>query len=1048
MYDRYWSSPERVGESSADLSTVSDRIVALCGMGNILDIGSGEGRLVEALLRQGFDAHGIDVSEEVVARSNSRIPGRFHHGSVLDLPFEDNAYFTVVSTDCLEHIAPQDIPSALSEIHRICQKNVLLQIATTQDRDGHWHLTIEGRAWWERRCLEAGFHKHPGYYRLNDYESLNRDSWQIYIFLEKIPNAVVAKHPLIALEAERDLHMDMLREVGERSDAHVIRYHWAANYLKPGDRVLDAACGLGYGGHVLRHLTAAAKVTGIDGSANSIEYAKALYGSDTTRAEYLCGMLPEALSSFEDGSFDVVVSFETLEHVEDPVGLLKEFYRVLTPGGRIIVSVPNDWSDETGEDPNPYHLHVYDWQKLKNQLGNQFILENALAQTASRCKVKAKNNTWEARGRVLQPVPWTDESPLDCEWWLMTAMKSPLDNTIPYDERVFSNVLESKHPSLQYKKYFSNPWLMHSMVNVEYRIKDLIALGDLARDVMKAYPADTNDYAAALCVSAYIFLQKTTTFNNEASTLLAEIGAFAKRQINSPMALRWKVSLLFVKAKIFEASGQLEKAQLTYRECSEIEVGDFGVHLATKTTEGAFLAGKLAYGLGNIAAAREAWTHGINLGSKLLEARLEDITINTEFPNLFNHGDGVREYAVAWDNIARCANGLHLLQRGTVIDHFVLNNSLQTEYAGVTVDLISVRKVLENRTHELECSRATVVERTNALEQASQDLISRTEDLVNTRAILKERTEALERVSHDLISRTEELVNTRATLKERTEALEQVSHDLISRTEELVNTRAALKERTDALEQVSDDLISRTEELVNARAALKERTDALEQVSGDLISRTEELVNARVTPKERTEALAQVSDDLISRTEELVKLRATLKERTEALEQVSGDLISRTEELVNTRTTSKERTEALEQVSDDLISRTEELVKLRATLKERTEALEQVSHDLISRTEELVNTRATSKERTEALAQVSHDLMSRTEELVNARTTSKERTEALEQVSQDLASRTEELVNTRTLLKERTEMLEQVSRDLAASNEELATLRETLKPNG
>ena len=240
------------------------------------------------------------------------------------------------------------------------------------------------RTRWEYRCLEADFIKHPRYYLLNEYEALNHDGRQIYILLQKLPNNVTKNHPLSALEAERSLHMDMLRAVGERSDAHVIRYHWAKSYIKPGDRVLDAVCGLGYGVHTMRDLTLATEFTGIDGSESSMIYASAVYGDLAGKIKFRQGLLPDVLKDYPDGSFDVVVSFETLEHVEDPRALLAGFYRVLTPGGRIIVSIPNDWSDESGNDPSPYHLHVYDWKRLKKELAEYYILEDAYAQTASR----------------------------------------------------------------------------------------------------------------------------------------------------------------------------------------------------------------------------------------------------------------------------------------------------------------------------------------------------------------------------------------------------------------------------------------------------------------------------------------------------------------------------------------------------------------------------------------------------------------------------------------------------------------------------------------
>lgn len=771
MYNNYWGLPDRIGESSADMDTVAELLIANCGLGKTLDIGAGEGGLVEALVRRRCNAHGVDVSEVVVERCNARLPGRFTHGNVLSLPFADNEFDTIVSTDCLEHLSPEDVPAALAEIHRICKKNVLLQIATTQDRDGHWHLTVEGRKWWEQRCLEAGFIKHPRYYRVNGYEELNQDGWQITIFLQKVPSPVISTYPLSFLEAERGLHMDMLRDVGERSDAHVIRYDWACNYIKPGDRVLDAACGLGYGAHVIRNLTGASQVIGVDGSEHSIEYANKLYGTSENRADYLCGMLPEFLARFPDASFDVVVSFETLEHVEDPQALLEEFNRILVPGGRVIVSVPNDWSDETGEDPNPYHLHVYDWDKLKQQLNKHFILENAFAQTASQCKSREKGNQWEARARSLHEVEFIEESPVDCEWWLMTAMKSPLaDTSENYEERVFANISTTDHPSIQYARYFQNPWLMHAMVNSEYRLRSRQALETLASEVIEKYSQGSNDYAAGLCVLSYSILANHSSHRKQLQIgLLNE----AQRALGGdPIALRWHVSLDFVKAKLMESVGDQTGAMQTYLECARTDVRPFGIHLSTKTTEAAYRAGLIAFALGDRQAAQSAWTLGVNLGTSLLDAKLADVLINPERPNRFNHGDGVREYAVAWDNVARCANGLNLLGTGKEMNFSALDNCFQTEYQGISKDLLHTRSFLAESNKELLSTRNTLRERTETLEAVAEELKSRTDELVATRETLRERTERLELACEELKSRTDELVATREELRERTQRLE------------------------------------------------------------------------------------------------------------------------------------------------------------------------------------------------------------------------------------------------------------------------------------
>jgi SAM-dependent methyltransferase len=731
-YDDYWSRSDRIDSASSDLKKFSSDVVSACGLGEVLDIGCGEGWLVGEFLRLGIKSHGIDVSQRVIDRCNKRYPCHFTSASVLNLPFEDCRFETVVSTDCLEHLKPDDVPVALREIHRVSVRSVFLQIATTQDRDGHWHLTVEGRSWWERKFFEAGFRKHPAYYKFIDYQSLNKDPWQIYILLEKVPVEALVIYPIQSLDEKHESQIDMMRDTGARSDAQLIRYQWASNYIKAGDRVLDAACGLGYGGHVARHLTHAAKVVGIDGSDYAIDYARKAFTCAEGRAEYRVGMLPGALSEFPDGSFEVIILFETLAHVEQPQQLLQEFYRLLTPGGRVIVSVPNDWSDEAGEEPNPSHLHVYDWGRLKSELSEKFILEDAYAQTASQCKVAGKGVAWERRTRSLKQVAFSEHPAEDCEWWLMTAMKSPLESMQPYEERMFANIAMSGHPTTRYSESYLNPWLMHAMVNVNCRLKNGDALEKLAENVVATSPKNSHDYAAALCVMAYRVLAGNIQESATAEECISKIDAITSIPVKGSMGLRWKVSLLFVKAKLLQVLGHLDRAKLAYIDCASHDVRSFGIHLATKTTESWFVAGRLAYATGELEEARSCWERGVESGSVLLSASLDEILINRSFPNRFNHGDGVREYACSWDNIARCANGLHLLKQAVQFDYAALENCFQAEYSTVTIQLAETRQQL--------------IERTERLEQCSAELLDLTRDLVQTRQLLIERTERLEKI--------------------------------------------------------------------------------------------------------------------------------------------------------------------------------------------------------------------------------------------------------------------------------------------------------------
>lgn len=294
-----------------------------------------------------------------------------------------------------------------------------------------------------RRALEqlafaAGLRKHAGYYLMLDYEALQHDGGPLIVPLEKLPAEALRAYPLSSLKGERDLHMDMLREVGERSDGHVIRYHLAAELVRPGDQVLDAACGLGYGSYVLAQATRCASVLGVDGSEYAVSYAQQNFGAADDRLAFRHGWLPDDLAALPDESFDLVISFETLEHIENPTGLLAEFSRLLRPGGRIIASVPNDWSDETGEDPNPHHLHVYTLDTLRRQFARHFVRERLHQQIASGCKRRSQGNQWAPLARTLREVSVDTDLPPDSEWWVMTGSKPAREVSIDYSAPAYA----------------------------------------------------------------------------------------------------------------------------------------------------------------------------------------------------------------------------------------------------------------------------------------------------------------------------------------------------------------------------------------------------------------------------------------------------------------------------------------------------------------------------------------------------------------------------------------------------------------------------------
>ena len=141
---------------------------------------------------------------------------------------------------------------------------------------------------------------------------------------------------------------------GEIVYEHCHRYAFAGRFVA-GKRVLDAACGEGYGTALLG--TCARDAIGVDIDAPTIAHARDTYrGRPNVR--YAVGSVTAL--PFAAASFDVVVSFETIEHLAaaDQPGMLREFARVLVPEGLLMLSSPNKrrYSDERSY-RNPFHRH-------------------------------------------------------------------------------------------------------------------------------------------------------------------------------------------------------------------------------------------------------------------------------------------------------------------------------------------------------------------------------------------------------------------------------------------------------------------------------------------------------------------------------------------------------------------------------------------------------------------------------------------------------------------------------------------------------------------
>ena len=135
-----------------------------------------------------------------------------------------------------------------------------------------------------------------------------------------------------------------------------------------GRDVLDVGCNTGYG--TLRFAPVAGRVVGVDVSPRAIDAAR--QRAPDGRPEFVLTSGFEL--PFPDDSFDLVTSFQVLEHVPDPSAYLQEIKRVARPGGTVILATPNAATRlYPGMTPwNRFHVHEYVAAELQNLLSGVF----------------------------------------------------------------------------------------------------------------------------------------------------------------------------------------------------------------------------------------------------------------------------------------------------------------------------------------------------------------------------------------------------------------------------------------------------------------------------------------------------------------------------------------------------------------------------------------------------------------------------------------------------------------------------------------------------
>jgi len=155
---------------------------------------------------------------------------------------------------------------------------------------------------------------------------------------------------------------------------HTERYRLATRFVKESRLCLDAACGTGYGTAIIAEF--AKKVVGVDIADDAITYAR----NHFLKPNVVFERMDLNEMRFPDDYFDCIVSFETLEHINDHENLLNQFRRILNPGGMLIISTPDINVSHRLPSRSPFHVHELRQEEFTSLLDKYFVIDKLFGQ--------------------------------------------------------------------------------------------------------------------------------------------------------------------------------------------------------------------------------------------------------------------------------------------------------------------------------------------------------------------------------------------------------------------------------------------------------------------------------------------------------------------------------------------------------------------------------------------------------------------------------------------------------------------------------------------
>ena len=417
-----------------------------------------------------------------------------------------------------------------------------------------------------------------------------------------------------AMEAgDHGLERDFTRSLTPMAAEVAELYSTVASFVRPDDLVFDVSDTLGSGPAYLAAHTRAAKIVCRFESLQDQAYAQKHFGADhridlRTAAGGFDGVSPQSIG--------LVVGLDNPDR--DPAQWLKQLRALVRPDGRLIFSLAaSNFTYAAGE------------LKIEG-LPPDFMMDLLIER-----RIEKKN--WGLSIFVASINPLTARA------------------TSAYSHPQFDPSLVEGAHFIDMGRYYKNPWLYRSMVQMGERVTDRETLTEMALSVIKKNDMTSADFGAALAVVGYDIRSQGRISEAGSWRILAD--AYLSQESRNPHILRWRISLAYLRAMISLDQGYTSRALRDFTDCGAMDAMGFSPLLATKTVGASSLAGLLYVSRGKINSAKSCFARGIQIAQAALRSSDVNMIGNPEFPAEF----GFQELAELFDMTAQCSIALRAL---------------------------------------------------------------------------------------------------------------------------------------------------------------------------------------------------------------------------------------------------------------------------------------------------------------------------------------------------------------------------------------------------